>query len=332
MRAKSSKDDFANTREIDRPIFSLVHKKRVTGDIGIENELEGIGPAGEIMPLNNSKFWTDKVDDSLRSGTEFVLVKPVSIFHLSEAIEEFFRIIRNYNPRTSIRTSTHIHVNVQTKTVREVYNIIIAYYLIEELLIMTQPKERIGNLFCLRMKDSNAIFQFLKQSLVPEYEYFFSFFREENHKYSALNLCPVLQLGSLEFRFLAAILSEKEMLRWSVLFYELVSVASKIDMTKLLDLYDTIPVKQFLRQLLPSSPWVYEGYTSGALNELLHTNYDSLRELARYYSKHHGNYHPAPNYWDDDEEEKVAGNQYYALDDLASMVTAEPTVDEITEW
>ncbi len=244
--------------------------------VGIELELEG-----DLAPIEaaiNPSFWGSKPDGSLRDGMEFVLAAPIKLEHLDDACAELNKALKKMRPKTSIRTSTHVHVNILDLTIRQVYQAAAGYYLLEELLIGTQPKERRGNLFCLRMSDADSVSIFLKKSL--QTGRFFQMYNEDHHKYSALNLCTVNRFGSLEFRIFEAMMPD-DFKKWVIACHELIRNSAKLDVKTLLDMYDDLPVKTFLKNLMPKSSFIWEGKSDDYLNECLRTNYDKLRDLAR---------------------------------------------------
>ena len=286
------KDRFLNMSGAN--LFKYINK-----GVGIEVELEGT--VGHLE--NPSPYWTSKPDTSLRDGMEYVLRFPVEMKDLGSALDDLTKVLSPFKPASSIRTSTHIHVNVTTLTLSQVYNAVFAYYLVEELLLRLVPIERKGNLFCLRMNDSNSIYHLLKWSFGGRY---FSIFNEEEAKYSALNLCTVKKYGSLEFRFMAAMWKKSNLLRWSTVLHELIFTNCDRTVTELLQMYEDLPVASLIRKMFPTTyGFVIDGLSSDDLNELLHTNYDALSELGRV-QQGKSYYTLPPEMWNDDADvEKI---------------------------
>lgn len=266
-------------------------------DFGIEVELEGT-----VMPIPDTVYWCSKPDTSLRQGWEYVLLRPVPETSLKNALLDLSSILSVMKPKTSIRTSTHIHINVLRLTIREIFNVIFLYYLLEELLIRTQPDSRIGNLFCLRMKDSKSIYHFLKDEIL--HQRYFGGLSEEGCKYGAMNLATIRKYGSLEFRFLQAMTDPFEIEKWCRVFFRIVHEGKKQSCEEMLSAYDAIPVKRFLSERLAGFEFLWENFTSDSLNDLLHTNYDSLRELSRVFSQN--DYYTLPlSMWEEDIDEST---------------------------
>jgi hypothetical protein len=291
----------ASKNSLDTKILDLrngLFAGSLGSDIGVELELEGtLLPLDAILP--RVLYWMTKPDGSLRDGFEFVLKHPVSLNELPAALAELKKGLASMGPKTSIRTSTHFHVNVLRQTVRETYQSTFFYYLLEELLVATQPKDRHGNLFCLLMSNSTYINWCLERSLVSGK--YFNYFSEDQHKYSAFNLCTVNRFGSLEFRLFAAMTDVAEIWKWGQTVVEIVRNGAKYHPRELLRMYDDLPVKDFLKELLPKSEWLYKDKSSDYLNSCLHRNYDRLVELARIFG---GEQYTVPkSLWDDDAEQ-----------------------------
>lgn len=175
-------------------IFGL---PKVAGDVGIEIEVEG-----KRLP-NNVKHWRRDHDGSLRGEetAEYVMIKPmtlngakIALTHLRRAYEANNSVIDD-----SVRAGIHVHVNMQEMNMIQVYNMIVAYQIIEPALIKVCGEGREGNLFCLRATDA----MYIQRALVDVAKN--KSWRRlvtDNLRYAALNVKPIGQYGSLEFRAL----------------------------------------------------------------------------------------------------------------------------------
>lgn len=292
------------------------------GSLGIEVELEGDVSACQHQSI---PLWGAKADGSLRNGVEYVLVEPTRINKLDLIGETFKQALKGYQPQTSIRTSMHIHVCVASMTLQEVYNAIFAYYMLEELLVAAQPKERQGNLFCLRMSDSRVLSYDLRHSLKSKH--YFSHFRQEAHKYAALNLAAVCKYGSLEFRFMQATYDPSEIMKWAKALHELVIIGSKIPASLLLSKYEDMHSFDFVSMLIPSGEWLLKGKSRGEVNQLIHTNYDVIVETMRI-MQNHDRFSLPEQLWDSDDLDPEIVNNFVA--NLQLHNNANP-VDELEE-
>lgn len=196
------------------------------GQVGIELEAEGV-----IHPIG-SNYWYTENDGSLRNnGKEYILKSPIKLDKVDEALTEFSDLSQGFVFDNSPRTSCHIHWNVQKYTQLQVYAIIGAYWMFEDILVEYCGPTRIGNLFCLRASDARNIVASVLYSLqsnrlgLPNYLMGFSV---DTHKYAALNLASISKLGSIEFRSMRGIYKKKEIKTWVDILTNLVSTAVEI--------------------------------------------------------------------------------------------------------
>jgi hypothetical protein len=193
------------------------HKNR----IGLEIEVEGTGiPA----PDWSSRYWKIVPEGSLRNGHEFVTGAQCTINNLPTYLEDLKAGLKGAKLDLSIRTSTHLHVNVANFTIEEVYAVISAFYLVEDTLVRSQGKPRMGNLFCLRSKDAEGIFDILINQISSGIHLQI----EPNLRYGALNLNALSKFGSVEFRFMKA-MTDTDLLRlWTENLHGLVHRAKEL--------------------------------------------------------------------------------------------------------
>lgn len=247
-----------------------------SGDFGIETEIEG-----EALPEGDTTYWLGKPEGSLRGGFEYFNRQPVAIKALPQALEEYSGIIRNIKkPSPSIRCSTHIHVNVGNLTLREVYNVLGFYFLVEELLVRTQGPLRMGNLFCLRMSDAEGTSDGIQESIRTQM--FFSYFNQNAYKYGAVNLAAVTKFGSLEFRFFRPLLDTNKLSGWCHILYNMVHGAKIVPLQKMLDILIESGPKQFLSLVwdLQQIEELTHQMPQWELQELLFTNFDHVAKIA----------------------------------------------------
>lgn len=246
-------------------------RKRTVGDIGIELELEG-----DFSISSDSLYWSWKEEGSLRNGLEFVLRKPVKLEDMSEALSELQGILDKCHPIHSIRCSTHIHINVLRLTHKEVYNAILYYFLLEDLLVSTQGPLREGNLFCLRMSDAEGVTDSIHQSIAQDMG--FTNFSMDTHKYGAINLAAVRTFGSLEFRFFRP-LPTPVIDKWARIMYNIVHVGASINLKEILSFIDN---GEYLKALTPvfTLAEISELF-SGDIQRHLEQNFDNVNYLLK---------------------------------------------------
>lgn len=207
--------------------------------IGIELELEGAISSFETPPV----YWAIVDEGSLRGGVEFVTNSRVNMRSLDKALAELDNVLKKSKCSLSIRTSTHVHVNVANYTIGQVYAIIAAFYLMEDSLVKAHGKRRTGNLFCLRARDAEGIIDLLVESASQNHHLGIS----QSYRYGALNLNAVQKFGSVEFRFLRAITDMKLMKLWVSNLNQMCEVAAKMGIDNVINQYKRLNVMAFFR-------------------------------------------------------------------------------------
>ena len=169
-----------------------------SGDIGIEIEVEGKRIPTDLQD-KAYKLWTITGDNSLRGGYEYVLRNPVKRNDVRSAIDlligEFKRCDSKIND--SVRAGVHVHINVQELYVVEVVNLMCLYYIFEECLVDYCGESRVGNLFCLRVKDAKYMLKCLINILQSKR---MSELDSDDIRYASMNLKALRRYGSIEFR------------------------------------------------------------------------------------------------------------------------------------
>lgn len=223
-----------------------VRPRRKSGDVGIELEVEGTMQFGDDI----GRYWDVKDEGSLRNGYEFVLKQPVELTNLPEALGHLKQTLDRSDIQHSIRCSTHVHVNVSHMTNRQIYQALGYYFLVEDLLVRTQGPLRMGNLFCLRMSDAESISHDLIRSIRTGSG--FGSFSMDSHKYAAVNIAAVRKFGSVEFRFLRPLDTDKISM-WSNLLYRMVDRAADIPLTRPLSLLESQQYREVLELVFTPS-------------------------------------------------------------------------------
>lgn len=191
------------------------------GDVGLELEVEAKNP----LPIINEKSWKTKADGSLRGfGAEYISKGPIPanktklerIQYLCDKINAPEIGVDAESPRTSF----HVHVNVSNFTPVQVWTAATSYWLIENLLMRHCGHDREGNLFCLRLADAEAAIGAAQADLVKPDRPFKAF--NDRYRYMALNLKPVREFGSIEFRGMRGATNAALLDQWSTACHELV--------------------------------------------------------------------------------------------------------------
>jgi hypothetical protein len=157
---------------------------------GIECEIEG------VVGTPCFDFFDTTKDGSLRhEGLEFIseplgkeaLLTAFTTLH--DELELFEVPEGNFSPRTS----THVHINCRPLEEEQVKTLLLLYALYEEYFFLVVSPARRGNIHCVPLTETHlpGLYHTNLSSLVNRW-----------HKYTALNLVPLCNLGTVEFRHL----------------------------------------------------------------------------------------------------------------------------------
>jgi hypothetical protein len=171
--------------------------------LGIEVETENV----TYWDDHYSPYWRMVEDGSLRNnGREFVTV-PIKAYRVENALTTLFKNQLNKDIDFSERTSIHVHMNVRTLTLAQLQAMILLYLVFEKALFRYVNPERYTNIFCVPLNETTFA-QKLKD-LFHQNTLNLSW-----SKYTALNLCPIFEKGTIEFRHLHGTKDVEEIVNW----------------------------------------------------------------------------------------------------------------------
>lgn len=185
----------------DRTIVDLYGLDRAPKGfhVGIEVEME-FDPRHPVpvIPRDDS-VWSFHADGSLLNGLEAV-TRPIfpDSKQWSSAYAQLKELFRT-SPlvEDSERTSTHVHLNVSDRTLRETFTVGTAFWAMENILFSFCAEYRRSNHFCIGVSDTivtiEELVRQIKQGNLPR-------ITEERGKYSALNWARIGNIGTLECR------------------------------------------------------------------------------------------------------------------------------------
>jgi len=172
--------------------------------VGVELEIEG----WEHGVPRHTGFSFEE-DGSLRNNGMEAITKPTKAKYIPKLLEGFFKHFEITPDNYSGRCSTHVHVNCQDLTTDQVQIVCLLYQVLERPLFGFIGHERDGNIFCVPWNQCNLTFDFVKK------------FTEDPHstartwqKYTALNLIPLRDRGTLEFRHLEGTCDVERITAW----------------------------------------------------------------------------------------------------------------------
>lgn len=196
----------------EKKLSYLLGLNKTEGDVGVEIEVEG-----NYVPAIFDEFWKSERDGSLRGNAiEYVLSSPVSLPVASAAINKLKLHLKDTEIEDSGRAGVHVHINCQSMTEKQVYSFITMYLIMEPLLVNWCGKDRVGNLFCLRSNDADALIHALIS--VKQHPAGIRALKGmrlvENYRYASLNLSALVKYGSLEFRSMRTPTNLDDVITW----------------------------------------------------------------------------------------------------------------------
>lgn len=171
-------------------------KKKADGMYGVEIEAEG----GGLPPVQ--EYWKVEHDPSLKSGyeaVEYVLDRPRSLEECGNALNYIRDQYQKYGSKV-LETDTsgvHIHLNVQDYTPKQLFNLIVSYLILEDLILTYCGEMRVGNHFCLGSSHAEGLIHSLTQAAINQEIYNLN---TEKLRYASLNVHSLFKYGSIEFR------------------------------------------------------------------------------------------------------------------------------------
>lgn len=174
--------------------------------VGIEVEVEKIAPDNLNSALfPGLVFWQSKIDNSLKDhGREFVSL-PLRGAPLVMAINHLDNWLRAKNPNHcfSARCGLHIHVGCRYMTIEQIIRFLLLYLITENIFFDQAGNKRNENNFCVPLGDSMPalklpeLFWYLENK---EYNQALDVLLSGWKKYAAVNLRPLGEFGTIEFR------------------------------------------------------------------------------------------------------------------------------------
>lgn len=161
--------------------------------IGIELELEG---ADQI----DVRMWNCTEDGSLRNGCELVCSRPYNGQELFRAIHNLSEAVRDSHAEGTWRCSTHVHMDMRDADSNIVKKVILAYAFYEKMLFKCSGFHRFRSNFCPAFSVVQAQVMNASSAFNLDGRDFFHNIVDSWDKYTSLNLLPLHQFGSVEFR------------------------------------------------------------------------------------------------------------------------------------
>jgi hypothetical protein len=167
--------------------------------IGIELEIESVPSSFRQALSHDGFYWKFVEDHSLKvNGAEFVSV-PLSGQNIDYAIHEVSRYAQGMNFLYSVRTSTHVHMNVSFMNYDELCSLLALSAYLEPLLYTMCDSTRKGNPYCypISLRSPSEVLSW-----------------HDDLKYCGINTAPVSRQLTVEYRQLHGTNDWRSLRRW----------------------------------------------------------------------------------------------------------------------
>jgi len=186
-------------------------------------------------------------DGSLRSGGKEFLLPPSTSSDLKQLFKDIYEHLELGRECHSFRTSTHVHVNCLWMTEVQVRDLLLLYAIFEPIFFAYVGQERKENIHCMPLQSTH----------MPNYYGLqMRHIHQKWHKYTALNVLPLNELGTVEFRHLYGTKDHKVFSQWLDMLELLWTTALSIDGLSRTNLIDLSMLREIERKLLTPSFYV----------------------------------------------------------------------------
>lgn len=205
--------------------------------IGIEVEVEN-----HELQRHPRDVWISTDDGSLRNNGLEWITRPITANQARGALNNLLVESLSQDCCFSPRTSVHVHVNCQDVPIEKIPNIVCLYAVLEPLFYRYAGRSRNKNIFCVPVLETNLITAIQNKGL--------NFVVGEWSKYSGLNLVPLGEKGTIEFRHMHGTNDVNKLVKWVDMLTKLVDFVVKSEtgeLSKVLfDFNETFNVKLML--------------------------------------------------------------------------------------
>lgn len=204
--------------------------------IGVELEMENIIYATMIPSVAESPYWEEHHDSSLRGESiEIKFALPLRGRDVEVALKEFTNdVIKQGRPSKSDRTSTHVHLDVNTLHPEQLYKFILLSIILERVLYRYAGYHRERSIFCVPFYKAHnhveAILKFIEGPIakIPRNVRAVT---DDSSRYGGINLAAIRKYGTVEFRMLDAEFNYDKLVYWINVLLSIRQFALTMDMS-----------------------------------------------------------------------------------------------------
>lgn len=212
--------------------------------MGIEIEVENVK---RIDPNLSLGFWKIDEDGSLRNNGREFISHPLKSMYIEPALTHVFSCINDdidFSPRTSI----HVHLNARTFTPENLCSFVMTYLVVENLLFKYAGNNRRSNIYCVPIQDTSIFDKLPKEWGVATVD----IIRRHWSKYTALNLLPLADKGTVEFRHLPGTNDVKRIMVWIAMIQRLKLYAFSNDHKRVIETISGLNTNSAYRNFVES--------------------------------------------------------------------------------
>lgn len=256
--------------------------------MGMELEIEGCPSSdGWYAKRLNPLGWTVTTDNSLRGnnvntngnlveGNAFEFIsRPMAAQTLAFSLEEFFKVTSFNEKNYSDRTSVHIHANCTDLSVEQVSTLALAYTVAEDILFRFVGENRENNIYCIPWNQCRMNYDIVQKMADHPNETV-----RRWQKYTALNLLPLQEHGTVEFRHMNGTPDLKKLHTWINLIGSLFAFATKTELTALIEeikrLNSTSEYESFFHRVLGDNLPYTDEYRASLESGVLSAKYSLI--------------------------------------------------------
>jgi len=193
--------------------------------LGVEIEVENVPRPRKISDAVDDTLYTITNDGSLRNYGIEIITKPIQAQYIEQLLKHLYAALperAEFSPRTSI----HVHMNARDLTCEQLASLISCYIIVEKLLYYWIGTNRHKSIFCVPIQDTNLPINLESFLTTHNIRHLFWF------KYTGMNLLPLKQQGSIEFRQLHGTRDPDLIVSWISLLQCLFKYAVETDSEK----------------------------------------------------------------------------------------------------
>ena len=268
-------------------VTPVYKSKLVEGDseqlAGVEIETEEVrATAGDYQSMLG-RLWNVKTDGSLRGAAFEFVSRPCAIKSLIPELEVFYKKTQFTEANYSDRCSVHVHTNVLDMTPDQLASLCLLYSVMEEVLFKFVNTYEVGNrvpsrdtnLYCVPWSQCRMNYGVVNRLFTLD-----GLGLRNWQKYTALNLVPVRNIGTVEWRHMHGTANTKKLSIWINMIDSLLTYAKKTELGGLIeiikDLNNHSLYQQFYEATLGNALPYQEDYADALYQGVINAKYSLI--------------------------------------------------------